>query len=250
MSHSSILLYDAPSAAPEAWAPNIWRIRFILNYKRLPYRTVWVEFHDVERASRSVKAPPTSMSRDGRPVYTLPILVDPALSVSGPIVLTNPNIIAEYLETTYPARPVFPSASRALQSVFAQYLSDVVLKPLLVIMVPLTYARLPPQAQAYFRGSPGMPAYMTTVPQREQAWAAVRDRFDQLATMLDKNRGPDGDGVVAMGRALSYADFTICSVLVWIERVSPEDGWVRVRQWSGGRWARLWDRCSSYMEVL
>jgi glutathione S-transferase len=227
------------------------KFRFILNFKKLPYRTVWVEFHEVERASRSIGAPPTSTSRDGRPIYTLPVIVDASRSQSSPVVLTNPNVITEYLEVTYPARPVFPPGSRALQSVFVQYLNDVVLKPLLVVMVPLTHSRLPPQAQTYFRGqSGGMPAYISAGPQREYAWVAVRERFDQLAAMLDKNNGGDGDGVVAMGHELSYADFAICSVLIWIERVSPDDGWARVRQWGGGRWTRLWDRCSPYMEVL
>ena len=72
--------------------------RFILNYKRLPYRTVWVEFHDVERVLRSINAPPTATARDGRPIFTLPALVDPSRSPHNPVILTNPNMIAEYLE--------------------------------------------------------------------------------------------------------------------------------------------------------
>jgi glutathione S-transferase len=208
-----------------------------------------VEFHDVERTLRAINAPPTSTGRDGRPIYTLPAIVDPQRSPSSPLVLTNPNTIAEYLEVNYPAHPVFPPGSRALQTIFVQYLNDVVLKPLLAIMVPLTHARLPPQAQAYFRGLMGNPVYPTSGPQLEQAWQAVQERFNQFASMLDKNNGGEGDGVVAMGRELSYADFAFCSVLIWIERVSPHDGWARVRQWDGGRWARLWDRCSPYMAV-
>ncbi|KAI0321439.1 hypothetical protein OF83DRAFT_1168489 [Amylostereum chailletii] len=250
MAPPSITLYDVPTGGPEAWAPNIWRVRFILNYKRLPYRTVWVEFNDVERALRSINAPPTSVGRDGRPIYALPVLVDPHRSTSNPVVLANPNTIAEYLEVTYPARPVFPDGTRALQSIFVQYLNDVVLKPLLVLMVPLSHARLSPQVQSHFPVQTGSPNYLAPGPQREQAWQAVRDRFEQLSAMLDKNNGMEGDGVVAMGRELSYADFAICSVLLWIERVSPHDGWMRVRQWSGGRWVRLWDRCREYMDVL
>lgn len=87
-------------------------------------------------------------------------------------------------------------------------------------------------------------------PAREQAWSAVKEKFDFLALVLDKNAGADGDGTVAMGRELSYADFAMCSVLVWVERMSPHDGWVRMRQWGGGRWVRLWDRCREYMDVL
>lgn len=248
----NIILYDVPSATPEAWAPNIWRIRFVLNYKRLPYRTVWVECNDVERTLRSVGAPPASIGRDGRPVYALPAILVPQRPSEPPIVLSTANVIVEYLEMAFPARPIFPDGSKALQMVFIHYLNDVVLKPLLAIMIPLSHMRLPEHVQAHFRGSTtsGMPGYLAPGPQRERAWLAVKEKFDFLATLLDKNNGADGDGLVAMGRELSYADFAICSVLLWIERVSPHDGWTRMRQWSNGRWIRLWDRCKDHMDVL
>ncbi|ETW75149.1 hypothetical protein HETIRDRAFT_437012 [Heterobasidion irregulare TC 32-1] len=253
MAPPSITLYDVPSAMPEPWAPNIWRIRFILNYKRLPYRTVWIEFHDVERTLRSINAPPTGQHRDGRPIYSLPVIVDPSRSPGyQPIVLSQANAIAEYLEATYPARPVFPDGSRALQIAFVHFLNDIVLKPLLLIMVPLSHFRLPERSQAHFHAGsqPPMPGHLTPGPQREQAWLAVKEKFDFLAVILDKNRAPDGDGIVAMGRELSYADFAMCSVLIWVERVAPHDGWARMRQWGGGRWARLWERCKNYMDAM
>lgn len=76
---------------------------------------------------------------------------------------------------------------------------------------------------------------------------AVKEQFDFLANVLAKNAG-DGDGVVAMGREVSYADFAVCSVLIWIERMAPKDGWSRVRTWNGGRWCQLWERCRPYMD--
>lgn len=231
---------------------HLLALRFVLNYKRLPYRTVWVEYHDVERTLRSVGAPPASIGRDGRPVYALPAILVPQRPSESPIVLSSANVIVEYLETAFPARPIFPEGSRALQAAFVHYLNDVVAKPLLAIMIPLSHMRLPEHVQTHFRGSStaGMPGYLTPGPQREQAWLAVKEKFDFLAGLLDKNSGPDGDGLVAMGRELSYADFAICSLLLWIERVSPHDGWSRMRQWSGGRWVRLWERCRDYMDVL
>ncbi|KAI0300512.1 hypothetical protein B0F90DRAFT_1810385 [Multifurca ochricompacta] len=244
MAPPNIILYDVPSATPEAWAPNIWRIRFVLNYKRLPYRTVWIEYSDVERTLRSIGAPPASIGRDDRPVYALPAILIPQRPPESPIVLTTASVIVEYLEMAFPARPVFPEGSTALQVVFVHYLNDVVVKPLLSIMVPLSHIRLPEHVQAHIRG-PAMAG-----PQRERAWLAVKEKFDFLAALLDKNNGVDGDGLVVMGRELSYADFVICSVLLWVERVSPHDGWTRMRQWSNGRWVRLWDRCKDYMDVL
>ncbi|KAJ7054265.1 hypothetical protein C8F01DRAFT_501016 [Mycena amicta] len=253
-----ITLYDLKSASPQPWAPNIWRIRFVLNYKRLRYRTVWVEFPDVEATLRSIGAPPSAMRSDGRPLYTLPVLVDPTRNPQVPHVLANPNNIAEYLESAYPARPVFPEGTRALQTLFAHYIQEVFVKPLLPIMVPLSQQSLPERSQSHFRhshsssGSSSLGTGMQTLPpgpQREQAWRAVQEQFDFLALILDKNAGDGvGDGVVACGAEVTYADFALCSVLVWIQRMAANDGWARIRDWNGGRWARLWDRCRAYMD--
>ncbi|KAJ7136395.1 hypothetical protein C8R43DRAFT_1020634 [Mycena crocata] len=275
--HAVITLYDSPGTRSQTWVPNIWRIRFILNYKRLPYRTVWVEFPDVETTLRAIGAPPSSQRPDGRPIYTLPVIsprkipppalntdliqviVDPTRNAQAPQILSNTNNIAEYLEACYPARPVFPEGSRALQTLFVHYIQEVFAKPLLPIMVPITHDRLPERTQSHFHGSsrsrtpmpmsPSGHAALPPGPQREHAWQLVKDQFDFLALILDKNVG-DGDGVVAQGHHVSYADFALCSVLLWIEQMAPHDGWARVRDWNGGRWARLRQRCQDYMDVL
>lgn len=243
-SRPCITIYDLPAATAQPWAPNIWRIRLILNYKRLPHRTVWVEFPEVERVLRSINAPPTSVGPDGRPVYSLPVIVDHLRSPTHPTVLSNSVTIAEYLDVTYPARPIFPEGSKAVQSLFVYYIQEVFAKPLLPIMGPLSHQRLPDRSQAHFPVGPPPPN-----PQNDAAWAPVKDQFRFLARLLEKNTPPEGDGVVVQGREVSYADFAICALLIWIERVSPYDGWVRVRSWNGGRWYRIWERCREYMDV-
>ncbi|KAK7062723.1 hypothetical protein VNI00_000211 [Paramarasmius palmivorus] len=243
----TIILYDVPGHSPQPWAPNIWRIRFILNYKRLNYRTVWVPFEDIETTLVSIGAPPSSYRSDGRPVYALPVIVDPAQNRNQPIILSNANNIAEYLEATYPSRPVFPEGSRALQTLFVHYIQEVFAKPLLTIMVPLSHQRLPPRSQSHFSHPTGQ--HLPPGPERERAWALVKEQFDFLASILDKNTG-DGDNICAMGHHVSYADFALCSVLIWIENMAAHDGWSRVREWNGGRWVRLRDRCKDYMDVL
>lgn len=230
--------------------------RFILNYKRLPYRTVWVEFPDVEATLRSIGAPPSSRKSDGRSVYTLPVIVDPTRNPQTPHILSNANNIAEYLETRYPARSIFPEGSRALQSLFVHHIQDVFVKPLLPLMVPVSYDQLPERTQTHFlgvfRSRPRMPTASSLPlqePQREHAWQLVKEQFDFLSVILDKNVG-DGDGIVIQGYHVSYADFALCSVLLWIEQMAPQDGWARIRDWNGGRWARLRQRCQDYMAVL
>ncbi|XP_006456238.1 hypothetical protein AGABI2DRAFT_211106 [Agaricus bisporus var. bisporus H97] len=239
----SITLYDIPGHTPQPWAPNIWRVRFILNFKRLPYTTVWVEFPDVETTLRSINAPPTAVRSDGRPIYSLPVIVDPSRNPNAPDIVSNANHIAEYLESRYPARQVFPTGSRAMQTLFVHYIQEVVAKPLLPIMIPLSHQGMAERSRSHFPGMGGVPVG----PQREQAWAAVKEQFDFLAMVLEKNGG-DGDGVVVMGEQVSYADFALCAVLVWIERMAAHDGWARVRTWHGGRWQRLLERCREWMD--
>ncbi|KAF8885400.1 hypothetical protein CPB84DRAFT_1685447 [Gymnopilus junonius] len=246
MSPPKITLYDVPGHTAQPWAPNIWRIRFILNFKRLSYQTVWVEFQDVERTLMHIGAPPSAQRSDGRPIYTLPVIVDSTRSGHQPIILSNTNKIAEYLESAYPARQVFPDGARAVQTLFVHFIQEVFSKPLLPIMVPLSHQQLPERTRDHFRGGP--PAALVG-PQREQAWQAVKEQFDFLAIIMDKNQG-DGDGVVTMGHELTYADFAICSVLIWIERMAPHDGWSRVRTWNGGRWNRLYERCKQWTDEL
>ncbi|KAF8153506.1 hypothetical protein K438DRAFT_2078810 [Mycena galopus ATCC 62051] len=243
-----ITLYDSPGTGFQTWVPAVWRIRFILNYKRLPYRTVWVEFPDVETTLRAIGAPPSSRRSDNRPVYTLPVIVDPTRNPREPQILSNTNSIAEYLEANYPARPVFPEGSRALQILFVHYIQDFFVKPLLPIMVPVSYDRLPARTQTHFHGTSPPPHPLLPGPAREHAWQLVKAQFDFLAIILGKNS--DGDTLVTQGRHLSYADFALCAVLLWIEHMAPQDGWVRIRDWNDGRWARLRNRCQEYMDVL
>lgn len=225
--------------------------RLILNYKRLPYRTTWVEFPDIENSMRAINAPPTSRRPDGRPVYTLPVILDPMRSSASPTILSNPAIIAEYLEVTYPARFLFPDGSKSLQTLFAHYLQEVFIRPLLPVMIPQSHQRLPERSQAHFfpQGQRPPDPYAAG-PNREQAWQAVYENFSFLASIMDKNNGDDGDGIVVSGREITYADFALCAILIWIEKMSPQDGWLRVKQWHNGRWLRLWERCREFMDIF
>ena len=178
---------------------------FILNFKRLAYRTTWIEFPEVETTMRVIGAPPSGTRPDGRPIYTLPVIVDPTVNPASPIIISNANNIAEYLDAAYPARPVFPEGSRAVQTLFVHYIQEVFIKPLLPILVPVSHRRLPERTQSHFRTSGGSssneaerPHAMPAGPQREHAWRAVQEQFDFLHIILSKNVG-DGDGIVTMG---------------------------------------------------
>ncbi|KAM6494675.1 hypothetical protein JOM56_009298 [Amanita muscaria] len=267
-----IVLYDLKGAPTQTWAPNVSRVRCILNFKRLPFITIPLDLHDVENQMRSIGAPPTSYRQDRKPVYTLPVLVDPNRSTgthanghshghgngyghpqengyrTPHITISNVNLIVEYLEATYPARPVFPEGSRAMQTLVVHYIQDVFIQPLLPIMVPISQPQLgggghkgyPPGANGGMNGGPMMH-------HEEGQWRQVKAQFDFLATILDKNSS-DTTLTYAQGRDVTYADLALCSVLAWIKKVAGRDSWAQVKKWGNGRWGRLYDRCKDYIE--
>lgn len=42
-----IILYDLACTKGICFSPAVWRIRLMLNYKRIPYKTVFLEFPEI-----------------------------------------------------------------------------------------------------------------------------------------------------------------------------------------------------------
>jgi glutathione S-transferase len=118
-----------------SWSPNCWKTRFVtdpsaayhhilvltqvprfvLNYKRISYKTVWVHFADVQTAMKAIGAEATSTMADGSPRYTLPTIFDPNTSKF----VSDSLEIAKYLDKHYPERQVVPAGSEEELSKFA-----------------------------------------------------------------------------------------------------------------------------------
>lgn len=45
---SEIILYDLACTKNVCFSPVVWRIRLLLNYKRISYKTIFLEFPDIE----------------------------------------------------------------------------------------------------------------------------------------------------------------------------------------------------------
>ena len=49
------ILYDLPSKdGPACWSPNTWKTRAALNFKRVPYKTEWTTYPDLEPKLKSL----------------------------------------------------------------------------------------------------------------------------------------------------------------------------------------------------
>ncbi|KAF8518717.1 hypothetical protein JB92DRAFT_2901346 [Gautieria morchelliformis] len=92
--------------------------RPVLNYKRIPYKTVWLSYPDIESTLTKLgcAAIATKPEDPTKSHYTLPAIVD--TGSSPPAVIIGSLAVAEYLDTKYPARPVFPKQGTAPQYTF------------------------------------------------------------------------------------------------------------------------------------
>lgn len=43
-----IVLYDLACEKNVCFSPVVWRLRLMLNYKRIPYKTIFLEFPEIE----------------------------------------------------------------------------------------------------------------------------------------------------------------------------------------------------------
>jgi hypothetical protein len=80
-------------------------LRLALNYKCIPYKTVWVEYADVQKACIAIGAKATGKMSNGSTRYTLPTIAIPA---TGEVISDSPKIIA-YLEEHFPEKALFPT---------------------------------------------------------------------------------------------------------------------------------------------
>ncbi|THU78683.1 hypothetical protein K435DRAFT_786154 [Dendrothele bispora CBS 962.96] len=49
----TLVFFDIPSKIG-AWSPNTWKTRYSLNYKGIPYKTVWVESPDIAKTLKDL----------------------------------------------------------------------------------------------------------------------------------------------------------------------------------------------------
>ncbi|RDB26481.1 Glutathione S-transferase-like protein ustS [Hypsizygus marmoreus] len=243
-----ITFYDiASTVAGQAFSPNTWKTRYSLNYKGIPYRTVWVEIHDVEAFCKKNGIPPTH----DRSLYTLPAIYDPTTGTT----IAESSRIAEYLEATYPDTPkLFPGGTHALQHAFIDAY-DATLMAFYQFAIPAAFKIITPNSQDYFRAT--REAYfgktledlLPTGQVRKEEWAKVKAAFDKVDGWVKKNKA---SSLYFYGTEPSFADFTVAAVLVWLKKIWGEDSpeWQDIMAWNEGRWGTLLKEVEKYETIV
>lgn len=221
--------------------------RFILNYKNIPYRTIWLSYPDIKPTQQALGVPPTAVSRKDprKEWYTLPMISDPH---DPPIVVVDSPVIAEYLELAYPSNPIFPPGSKALQGMFQTWTT----KNLFPLVGPLVVSGVPtildPDGAEYFRRTREVsfdkPSVEEICPKGEarfRVWEQLKKEFDALDGQMARN----DRGKWVMGEQVSYADMILTALFVWMRSApsgATRDGeefetvWDVMKEWNGGRW--------------
>ncbi|GJJ16161.1 hypothetical protein Clacol_010441 [Clathrus columnatus] len=255
MSPPSIVLYDVAGKI-KPWNILTIRTRMVLEYKKIPYRIVWLEYPEIKPTMISIGAKPGGIDpTDGSPWYTVPVILDEInVGPDGkPVPIADSWSIVEYLDEKFPDRPLLPKGSKGLQGLFHQSFMEIGVLGIVSLTLPRFYENLNEASQPYFRTT--REAYFKKpitemCPPKgsaewDETWKSLEKSLDELAAALDKN-GPLADHPYVMGDVFSYSDITAVSSLYILSIFYPTE-WETIRGWNGGRWGRLLDKCSAFI---
>ncbi|KAJ8501902.1 hypothetical protein ONZ51_g273 [Trametes cubensis] len=248
-----IIFYDIPGkdVTPKAWSPNTWKTRYCLNFKGLPYKTVWVEYPDIEAVMRKAGILPAATKADGSPYYTLPAIYDPNTKAG----LAESAAIARYLDRTYPDTPrLIPAETDALHAAFNQAFRNAFLPDLAKLTIPAVANHLPPRSEVYFRktrevgfGVANLDDIAPPGPKRDEAWAGVKKGLAMIAEWLQAD---GSDKLFFTGKdKIVYADMTVAGFLIWARVVLDKKEWEDLISWHEGRWGKFMAAFEKYEAV-
>ncbi|KUJ08347.1 uncharacterized protein LY89DRAFT_691197 [Mollisia scopiformis] len=230
-----IILYDLACIKDVCFSPTVWRIRLMLNYKKIPYRTVFLEFPDIEPTLKGLGLSPSGSK------YTVPAIHH----VPTNMYMLDSTPIAQFLESTYPDPPV-PLTSELGREIEAKSRS-VVGAAFRTSVTPREINILSPRSQEYFRrtreASLGQRLEdLLDGDKEEKSWNAVGDGMRAVGELMMTNKT---DGPFVLGAKPSYTDFFIAGNLQ-SARMVDEGVFQRIVQYSG--YKEIYEASLPYME--
>jgi glutathione S-transferase len=246
-SSADIIFYDiAPGPPVRPFAPNPWKARYALNFKRANYVTEWVDLSQVKATRKRLGVAPVRFFADGEPFYTLPVIRDTSTE---PETLVGDSFdIALHVDRKYPNTPsLFRNGSVGLYAAFnAQidglFFHGVALCPAGFPFNPLTEAEC--KAEMCRRaGFERFEDFLLPAEGRRKVLAALESALGEVAKFY--RFSPDADSPFMAGEdEPDYADIILGAWLMFCSQTVPEFG--EIRTWHGGRWGRLHHGLAKY----
>ncbi|KAI9732273.1 MAG: hypothetical protein M1818_007592 [Claussenomyces sp. TS43310] len=236
-----IVLYDLACTKNVCFSPAVWRIRLMLNYKHIPYTTIFLEFPDIEPTLKGLGLVPGGSASGDQYKYTVPAIQH----VPTNTYMMDSVPIAQFLESTYPDPPV------TLTSELGREIQDkaraVVGTAFRASVMPREIGILSPRSQEHFRRpreallghrledllDPG---------KEEQSWSAVGDGIRAVGELMRTHKA---DGPFVLGAQPSCTDFFITGSLQ-SARVVDEGVFQRIVKYPG--YKEIYEACLPYME--
>ncbi len=195
----AITLYDLAAAeADRRFSPFCWRTRLALAHKGLAVETVPWRFTDGDKIA---------FSGQGK----VPVIVDGGKTVF------DSWTIADYLDATYPDRPLLARPCERALAKFIGNWTDTVLHPGISRLIMLdVFTHLDPKDRPYFRASREARIGMTIeafCADRDAKLAAFRQSLTPLRATLQ------GQPYLG-GEAPNYADYIVFGGFQWVRCIS------------------------------
>lgn len=260
-----IIFYDIASGPPlRTFTPNPWKTRYALNFKRLTYKTQWVDMPDITAVREQLGVQANRTGPDGTPYHTLPVIKDPSTGE----IIGDTFEIALYLDKTYPDSPrlILPAAigltaafNATVDSLFTTYI-------VLVDSMPFD-PRVAEKIDQIFAGRAKVMGIETLQPSAEAREAMFLEFEKALERFVKayyhvggttdyfwKKTGTQVSGREKVGPFLDgnepmYPDLIVGGWLAMCAASMKPEDWERVRSWHGGFWGRLHDALEPLREI-
>ncbi|EPS40010.1 hypothetical protein H072_6186 [Dactylellina haptotyla CBS 200.50] len=235
-----IVLYDLACTKGICFSPVVWRIRLMLNYKRIPYKTVFVEFPDIQSVLKELGIEPNE-SASGHIKYTVPAIHH----VPTNIYMMDSVPIAEFLELTYPDPPLKLTSELGRE---IETKARAVAGPAMRLSVtPREMNILSPRSQEYFRRTREATLGrrledMLDPDEEEKLWDITESNMPAVSELLHTH---EAEGPFVLGSQPSMADFLIAGSLQ-STRVIDEGVFQRISKFPG--YKKIYEACLPYME--
>ncbi|KAK1076413.1 hypothetical protein LTR33_008969 [Friedmanniomyces endolithicus] len=251
---SDIILYDLACIKNVCFSTAVWRIRLMLNYKKIPYRTAFLEFPDIEPTLKKLNHligspttrgvdPGTTPSGQKNTYYSVPVIQH----FPSNTLLMDSSRIAHFLETTYPDPAVALVSPLGVQ--IENHSRLVIGSVFRTSVMPREIHVLSPRSQEYFRrtrearlGDGQRLEGLLADGKEDRSWEAAREGMQVIGELLRTNAVA---GPFVLGAKPSCTDFFVAGSLE-AARVVDEGVYDRVCGFPGFR--GVYNGCAPWME--
>ncbi|KAG0708474.1 hypothetical protein DFH29DRAFT_892791 [Suillus ampliporus] len=173
-----------------------------------------------------------STTEGGR--YTLPVIKDPNTG----FVVADSLAIAEYLDKTYPEKPIMPRGAEALIGLFEPAYCSVAYGKAVDFILEKTLEILNDSSREYFIQTRlellGEMRWEAVKEKAQHQWEDLKKGLDEIDKWYQKSGGK-----WIMGNTFSFADMVVACRTMWWNTIFGEEQRREFHSWNGGRWARV-----------